>query len=502
MNKRIKGIVLGSSVLVLLVGGLVFLKLTDKPAESSSETEEHVHGKLLWDVANNEDIAKVTVKKPDGESYTATRKKEKTMTTDYETQQQYETEVANYYLDGYEDVPMDTTGIRLLATRSYSVNAIETVQENPSDADLAKYGLDKPTEVTFEVDNADNVHFFIGSRTPQAGYYYLRVDGDSTVYTIESFSAEPFLKSATDFLGTQVTPEQADDDETMVESVRVARKDLPYDIYLIFDPYYEENSNNGMMALHVMQEPIYCLLNVEKSTAITHGLYGLTASKVVQAHPTAADLTGYGFDDPFATVTMKTDDGKTQVFRLGNTFEEGEGADKKTYYYGYLDSVNCVYGFSPDDISYDDVQADSITAKTVVDFYVWDIGKLTYEAGDLKLAFEGTGSDQKDYVLKLNGEETDTERYRLLYTYLLKTAAEDLVIEEVEPTGDPLCSIKIERQDGKRGTEVAFYDAGGMKAYVMIDGQVRYRCRMSYVTTLIENLKIYNDTDKAFTMTW
>lgn len=501
MNKRIRGILLGSCVLVLLAGGLVFLKLTEKPEESSSEAE-HTHAALLWDIENSDKIAKVTVKKPEGESFSATRKIEKTMTTDYQTQQEYETEVTNYYLDGYEDIPMDTTGIRLLATRSYSVNAEEKVLENPTDDDLKKFGLDKPVEVTFEVDDADDVQFSIGSRTPQAGYYYIRVAGDSTVYTVGSFSVEPYLKEATGFLSTKITEEQADDDETKVESVRLTRKDLPYDIYLIFDPYYEENTNNGMMALHVMQEPIYCLLNIDKSTPVTHGLYGLTASQVVKAHPTDADLTAYGFDDPFATVTMQTDDGKTTVFRLGNTFEDGEGDEKKTYYYGYLDGVSCVYGFSPDDIAYDDVKAENITAKTVVDYYVWDIGRMVYQAGDLKLDFSGLGSSQDDFVLKLNGEDTETERYRVLYTYLLQTAAEDLVLEPVEVSGDPLCSIHIERQDNKRGADIAFYDAGGLKAYIEIDGQIRYRCRMSYVTTLIENLKIYNDTDKAFTMTW
>lgn len=507
MNKRIKGIVLGCSLLAVLGGALAFLLLTDKPEENSSSEDEHTHAKLLWDIENSDDIAKITVSKPDGTSFTATRKKEKTMTTDYQTQQNYETEVVNYYISGLENLPMDTTGVRLLASRSNSISAGAVVQENPTDEDLKKYGLDKTVKVTFEVDNADNVSFEIGNRTPVADYTYLRCGDDPTVYTVQTFAMEPFLKKPEEFLGTKLTQELASDDNTMVQSVRVHRKDLPYDISLEYDPYYVEENNGGMSALHVMKEPIYCLLNVDKSEKITHGLYGLSAQQVVKPHPTAEDLTQYGFDDPFTTVDVRIDNGKTMHFELGNSYEveNTDASGKKTsvkYYYGKLDGTDCIYGFSADEISYDDVQAADITAKTVIDIFVWDIGSLVYEAGDLKLAFEGKGTDKEDFVLKLNGEDTDLERYRLLYTYLLKAAAEDLVLEEIHPDTDPLVKVTVKRQDGKRDQELAFYDAGDMKAYIMINGQIRYRCRMSYVKTLIENLKIYNDTDKAFTMTW
>ena len=75
------------------------------------------------------------------------------------------------------------------------------------------------------------------------------------------------------------------------------------------------------------------------------------------------------------------------------------------------------------------------------------------------------------------------------------------MLEEVTPTGDPMASIHLERQDGKRTTDVAFYDAGGLKAYIAVNGEVRFRCRKAYVETLIQNLQIYN-TDEDFTMNW
>ena len=503
MNKQVKGLLAGCGVLAVLGGGLAALKLTEKPAEENSEPDNHVHEELLWDISDNEKISRVEVIAADGKSFAVNRRMDKSEDTDSETGETIETEIANYILEGSEDLPMETVGIRSLATRSYSVNASEVAAEKPTDDQLEHFGMDKATTVKFTVDDEDDVEFYIGSRTPK-GEYYLRRKGDDTVYTVSESTVDPYLRDGTYYLGKKITEDQGEEDTTVVESVRLERKDLSYDIYLTYDSYYKENDHNGMASLYTMKEPLECLLNVDRSHAVTHGLFGLNCSDVVCPHPTAEQLSSYGFDDPFVRVTMKTSDGKTTVFRLGSTYEKKllEDDDPTTYYYGYIDSVNCVYGFSPDDLSYDNITAEEITAKTVVDNFVWDIGSLVYTAGDLKLDFKGIGSDRDDYVLKLNGQETDKERFRLLYTYLLKTAAEELVLEEVTPEGEPMATVKLEQQDGKHGADVAFYDAGGMKAYISVNGKVLYRCRKSYVTTLIENLKIYDDTSKEFTMTW
>ena len=72
---------------------------------------------------------------------------------------------------------------------------------------------------------------------------------------------------------------------------------------------------------------------------------------------------------------------------------------------------------------------------------------------------------------------------------------------ELPPTGLPSFFVNL-----LTGANHVLYqktdDAGGRKAYISVNGKVLYRCRMSYVTTLIENLKIYEDTSKDFTMTW
>ncbi|MBQ5339165.1 MAG: DUF4340 domain-containing protein, partial [Oscillospiraceae bacterium] len=426
-----------------------------------------------------------------------------TKTTDAEGNEKTE-DIANYYLKGYEKLPMNTTQIRLLATRAGSVTSEDTVAEDVPDADLAKYGLDQPVEVTLSLDNSDPIKFRIGNETPVGGNRYVAMDGSNTVYTLGSFNVEPYLDGIKDYLGTSLTEEQADDDDTKIESVRIERKDLDYDFYFIYDPYYEENANGGAMALHVMEEPVKALLSGDRSAEATHGLYGLNASEVLTPFPKDADKKAAGLDDPFVKVTMKTDDHKTTEFILGDTYQTEDG---ETRYYGMLKGIDCIYGFAPDQIAYEDLKAEDIISRNVIDMYVWDIGKLTVEGGGEKLSFTVQGESKEDAVVTFDGKKQDEEgieRYRKFYSYLLNTKAEDLVMpdEDVKLSGDPLATVKIDRQDGKRSYDIQFYDAGNMKAYIVVDGEARFRCRKSYVDTLISNMKIYNDADKEFTMSW
>ena len=497
MNKTLKGILAGCGVLALLGGGLAVLKLTE-PAEEESSAEDSTLVIPLWDVKSNA-ISKIKVENPHGDSYVANRRFDETPSTDLDGNATVE-KIANYFLEGYEDLPMNTTQIRLLATRCPSMSSLDVVEVVPDD--LAKYGLDDPIRVTLSVDGQDDIKFLIGDVSPVSSSTYMMMDGEDAVYTVMSTSVEPYRDGIRDYLGKEVKPAQEEGDNTIIESLRVERQNLDYDLFFEYDPYYAEHTNGGSLAVHVMEEPIHCLLSPDKASATTHGLYGLTASEVCTPHPSEADLKKAGLDgeDPFVRVTMKTDDHKTTEFLLGKTYETEDG---ETRYYGMLSGVDCIYGFAPDDITYDDVKAEDISSKNIVDMYIWDIGRLIYQGGGVTLDFEGQGTSQEDFVLKLNGQpDENVERYRQLYTYLLETKAEDLILEEVEPEGEPLAEIHIDRQDNARSYDVRFYDAGGLKAYIEFNGEVRFRCRKSYVTTLIENLKLYSDTEKDFIMSW
>ncbi len=510
MSRGVKGVICGAGVVAVLGGTLAVLKLTedDEPVDSSSTVD--TSGVVsLWSIKDSGDIAAVNVEQPNGEDFSVHRVIEKQESVDSMTGQPVVNEVENYYLDGYDDLPTQTVDIRTLATRVASISSSDIIQENTPASDLAKYGLDKPIRVTLEVDNADDVTFLLGDISPSVYYSYLCMEGDDTVYTVESSAMSQYRVHWMDYLSTNVTEEQAEDDESYVEDVLIERADIDYDFHLVYDEFYaDDETSGGSSAVHVMKEPINCLLSGDKAAPATHGIYAMKASAVAYPRPTEQQLADCGLTDEdfFARVTTKISTGKTVTFYLGKTYEteiEDESGEPKivTYRYGYIDTVDCIYGFATEDTVYETLKPDDISSKIIVDTYVWDIGRLTYTADDLTLDFKGLGTSKEDYVVTCNGEDIEPERFRLLYTYLLKTAAEDLVLEDIEMTGTPLATIKLERQDGKRPLNVEFYEADGMKAYIVVNDEVRFLCRKAYVTTLISNMEIF-DTDQEFTMTW
>lgn len=509
LSRGAKGVLCGVGVVTLLGGTLTVLKLTEQENPTDSSSVVDTSGVVsLWSIADSGDIAAVRVEQPKGEDFSVHRVIEEQESVDSTTGEVVVNEVENYYLDGYEDLPTKTVDIRTLATRVASISSSDIIQENATTSDLAKYGLDQPIRVTLTVDDADDICFLLGDISPSSYYSYLCMDGENTVYTVQSSSMAQYRVDWKDYLSTDVTEEQSEYDDSYVEEVCIQREDLDYRILLAYDPFYVENANSGSSTVHVMKEPINCLLSGDKSSGATHGIYAMTASQVYYPHPDADMLAACGVtaNKYFACVTTKISTGKTVTFYLGHTYEteiEDENGELQTvtYRFGYIDTVDCIYGFAVDDTVYETLKPEDITSKIIVDTYVWDIGRLTYTAGDLQLDFEGVGTSADDYVVTCNGEDVETERFRLLYTYLLKAAAEDLVLEDVAVTGTPLATVELERQDGKRSMSVAFYEADGMKTYIVVDGEVRFLCRKAYVTTLISNMEIFH-TDQDFTMTW
>ncbi|MBR2086048.1 MAG: hypothetical protein IJ906_02730, partial [Oscillospiraceae bacterium] len=155
MNKQLKGILAGCGVLAVLGGGLAVVLLTDPGDGDESSVVTGTEQTPLWGY-DSAAVSKIRVEQPGREAYTANRKMEQVQSSDMNGQATTE-EVANYYLEGYESLPMSTVSIRLLATRATDVHAEQVVSENASAEELAKYGLDDPIKVTLTVDGQDDI---------------------------------------------------------------------------------------------------------------------------------------------------------------------------------------------------------------------------------------------------------------------------------------------------------------------------------------------------------
>ena len=490
MNATVKGLIACGVGLALLGGGFLALKLTSSKDADDQQSSAAPEELILWhEEADTISSMEITA---GGETYSI-------VPSDVVTQDDAGNDVKNYKLKGYDDLPMNLTMIRTPANNAAVMEIQKIVEENPED--LEKYGLSKPKgKAVVSFENGNKHTLLVGDETPTSGFSYCMADDKKTVYTVSTMQVTPYIQAPTYYVDTTIEAALPDGDKTVIESVRIQRKDLDYDIAFAYDEFYASQESGGTSASHIMTEPITCNVNPVDSKNATHGLFGLAATSAFVLHPTEAQLAEAGLSDPFCTVTVKTDDGKTRVLKLGNTYKSEDGSS--TYYFGYYEGTDIIYGFGKDSVCWATLQPMDIASTLLVVTYVWDVGKLTVEAdGHETMRFAGRGSNKDDYQVTLNGTDTSSERYRKFYSFLLQTAAEEILIPEQTPTGKSLAKVTLERQDGKKTQTVEFLEAEGKKVFIVVDGHCAFKCRRGFVDTLLENMDRYK-TDQDFLTTW
>ncbi|MBR2914046.1 MAG: DUF4340 domain-containing protein [Oscillospiraceae bacterium] len=491
MSKTTKGLIAGVSVLVLLGGGLTAaMLLRDQDGESSGNnsssgntqpTEEQELIPLNENLA--EDLTQVEIKGKD--TFTMFRVSEKT-----------EEESAVYSIKGMEDLPLSNNLLSTLANNACELYAYDLVEENAENLD--KYGLAKPdAQITMHYEDGTKFSMSIGMESPLDNVYTYAQVGDD-VYLVKSSPMENYRKETTFFLSTTILEEPEQSDYPIVESVRIEREDLEYDIYLEYVEEDEDASQGGAVASHVMREPVFAYLTPDKSTDVTNGMFGLYAAQVVAAHPTDDELEDAGILEPFCTVTMKCDNGKTYSLYLGDTYQT-ESGDQKCYY-AYLDGVDVLYGVSADNAVWATMKPGDITSENILNTYVWDIATLDVSANGKKIRFEGEG-DKDSYEVKKDGVACDKERFRLFYRFLLYVYGEELYLDGEIPDAAPDTSIHVVTQDGSEDILVEFYKLDNLNALVVINGQPTYKTRASSMEAIEKNIEIF-DTNEEFITIW
>lgn len=487
MNKTIKGIIGGSICLVVLVGGFVALKLTDKSDDNSEEDSLIAEESHIFYEHDSSEVNRVEVTNEEG-GYVLYRTTEATDDTD-----------ATYNIEGIEDYTLNNTIVSTIPNNCSSLNALEFIEENSTD--LSQYGLDNPTaEVTVYFDDDTSETLLIGNNSPVEGVYF-KLANDDDVYTVNSNPLYVFTKNKNYFISRICLKTPDDDNYPIVESITVERSDIDYDIVLNYDHRADdEDYIGGTSASHIMTSPVYAYLNVENSEDITHGMFGLTADSIVKLSPTEDDLEVAGINDPTCKVTMICDDGNTYTLTLGNSYtSSADESTEYTSYLGYFDGIDILFSFSEGAIPWLSLKPMDITSQLVFGTYIYDIGEMTIETNDTTLKFEGTG-DADDYSIKLDGKDFDLNRYKSFYQALIKAPAEELYIDEV--SGEPEVTVTINLQSGGEPDVIEFYRLNDRKCVIVHNGVPSFACRSSFLDkSLLPNIENI-DGSEDFVTNW
>lgn len=498
MNKKVVGLLCGVVVVAGLSGALIALNRTSGTETSSSSTAESSDSAIATVLSNQKaaDVVSIAVTNASG-SFEVVRTKTAADASDGN---------AVFNISGFEDLSCaDTSMIGTLANNLATVNATNTVAEHCED--LSKYGLE-PAVASAVMTFADGstFSFRIGNAVSGGEDTYFVVEGSDTVYTVQTASLANYQKAETDFLSKTLVTKPADDNDTPIaETISIERQDLDYQIVLQYDKSSEEkDSLGGTASTHTMVEPVAAYLSSERSKDVISGLYGLTATSIKQVHPTDSDLeeAGLGESDCFGKMTMQCDNGTTYVLRMGPRYTQDDPDAGTTAYHDiYLEGLDVIYSIQEEKLPWSTVQPTDIASKLIFTTYVWDIGELKVEAnGAETMDFVGSGTDKDNYQVTLNGTACDRERFRLFYSFILNASAEQVVLNETAQ-GDPLATITLKLQNGGAERVVSFYQKDDFTCLISINGESAYTCRLSFVQTMIQNMKRFS-TDEEFVTSW
>lgn len=496
MKKAVKGIIGLCAVLAVLGGGLAALKLTE-PEDSgeSVSTSSEASGAGVT-LIKSDVVSGVKVTSEAGELNVVMKE----AATD--------TSTALYTLEGYEDIPLTTSIVGTLVNNAKGLVSSSIVEENCQD--FAKFGLDTPgrtVEVYFE--SGETALLEIGDVAPITSETYVRIDGGDTVYTVSTSKLSNYSMALEDFVSSTILEEPAEEDYPIIKTARVERDDLDYDIVIEYDEKSDDESyTGGTTATHVMTEPTFSYLAVERSTPITNGLFGLISSGVYSIHPEEADIAEAGLSQPFCRVTISCDNGTEYVLLMSEAFTDEDGVK---CHYAMLEGGNIIYIVSAENAQWGTVMPIDIASKITIGTYVWNITDMTVKAqGAEDSVFTvkvkdgidpDNASTSEEFDTTRNGEAFDTERYRSFYSFMVGTPAEDFAFDEPVPDTEPMLSIEFTESYENKTSKVEFYEYSALKALIVIDGESKYFCSKSFAETAMDNAARIG-TGEEYVKTW
>lgn len=185
---------------VVAICGVGYWAATElKPEEVIPEaTEAPDYSTKLID-HKAEDVVSATVTYG-GKSYTVKKHVEKKLVetggSDADSAEPKEETVESYVLEGMEDFSLDQDAAKSLMSRGTTLSTQATVAEDCQD--LATYGLDAPVStLRFDYTDGSSITLELGDKSPLT-YYYLKLAGDDTVYSVYSSVADTMMKTLED----------------------------------------------------------------------------------------------------------------------------------------------------------------------------------------------------------------------------------------------------------------------------------------------------------------
>lgn len=346
------------------------------------------------------------------------------------------------------------------------VASLTADQEISDVEDMSQYDLDNPQN-TITLTTADgDTSLQIGMESSNNQYYVKKEDDDKNVYLVSSSSIEPFMGTLYDFAESGTFPSVT---SATITDVKVDKENS-----------YELTQDADNLFWNVSDGKTTEKADTTKAGTVTSAIGSLAYDKFVDYNCT--DDSKYGFDDPYAVITVKYTEDEQETQKVEKTLTIYVGDETGDDRYVKVDDSKEVYTITKDSLT-------DILDSTMSDFYnltvsyvsVNDLDSLEVQSADgdhtINIVTETVKAEDEDTTdtdssdesssddeeetttttYKLDGEDLDESTFTTFYNKLINMTAQERLTEEYTPEGDPAYIFIFKDKDGKE-TTVKYYE--------------------------------------------
>ena len=346
------------------------------------------------------------------------------------------------------------------------VASLTADQEISDVEDMSQYDLDSPQN-TITLTTADgDTTLEVGMESSNNQYYVKKADDDNNVYLVSSTSIEPFMGTLYDFAESGTFPSVT---SATITDVKVDKENS-----------YELTQDADNLFWNVSDGKTTEKADTTKAGTVTSAVGSLAYDKFVDYNCT--DDSKYGFDDPYAVITVKYTEDEQETQKVEKTLTIYVGDETGDDRYVKVDDSKEVYTITKDSLT-------DILDSTMSDFYnlsvsyvsVNDLDSLEVQSAegdhtinivtetvkaededttDTDSSDESSSDDEEETTTttyKLDGEDLDESTFTTFYNKLINMTAQERLTEEYTPEGDPTYTFIFKDTDGKE-TTVKYYE--------------------------------------------
>lgn len=346
------------------------------------------------------------------------------------------------------------------------VASLTADQEISDVEDMSQYDLDSPQN-TITLTTADgDTTLEVGMESSNNQYYVKKADDDNNVYLVSSTSIEPFMGTLYDFAESGTFPSVT---SATITDVKVDKENG-----------YEITQDADNLFWNVSDGKTTEKADTTKAGTVTSAIGSLAYDKFVDYNCT--DDSKYGFDDPYAVITVKYTEEEQETQTVEKTLTIYVGDETGDDRYVKVDDSKEVYTITKDSLT-------DILDSTMSDFYnltvsyvsVNDLDSLEVQSADgdhtINIVTETVKAEDEDTTdtdssdesssddeeetttttYKLDGEDLDESTFTTFYNKLINMTAQERLTEEYTPEGDPAYTFIFKDTDGKE-TTVKYYE--------------------------------------------